>query len=213
MVEEYLVSAAAAIMTAAVMAVISFSELKREGISEEKKKMWLWALGAVLYIGAAFLFVYYGYTLWKKERYYILLCALPVLSLTDRKNRRIPNRFLLILGILRIFILAGEIAAYPILWAEFMVHACGGAAGSFCLMMAAWFISRKKLGLGDVKLLTIMGFYLGFSLNYIVLFLSLIFAALWGVWNVWRKKIDVKDSVAFAPFITAGLFTALISGL
>ena len=80
-------------------------------------------------------------------------------------------------------------------------------------MMAAWFISRKKLGLGDVKLLTITGLYLGFSLNYMVLFLSLVFAALWGVWNVWRKKMDVKDSVAFAPFITAGLFTALILGL
>ena len=119
----------------------------------------------------------------------------------------------MILAILRLLILAGEIISYPLLWTDFMAHACGGAAGSFLLMMAAWFLSRKKIGLGDVKLLTVMGFYLGFSLNYIILFLSLIFAALWGVWNVWRKKMDVKDTVAFAPFITAGLFTALILGL
>ena len=213
MVEEYLISAAAALLTAAVMAAVSLGELKREGISGEKKNRRLWAIGAVLYIGAAFLFAYYGYSFWKRERYYILLCTLPVLALTDRMERRIPNRFLLILGILRIFILAGEIAAYPLLWTDFTAHACTGAAGSFILVMAAWFISRKKLGLGDVKLLTITGLYLGFSLNYMVLFLSLVFAALWDVWNVWRKKMDVKDSVAFAPFITAGLFTALILGL
>lgn len=213
MVEEYLFSVSAAVLTAAVMAVISIRELKRDGIAEEKNKIWLWIAGSVLYTGAAFLFTYYGYTLWKKERYYILLCALPVLALTDRKERRIPNRFLIILGILRIFILAGEIAAYPLLWTDFIAHACVGAAGSFFLMMAAWFISRKKLGLGDVKLFTITGFYLGFSLNYIVLFISLVFAALWGAWNVLRKKMDLKDSVAFAPFITAGLFAALILGL
>lgn len=213
MVKDNLISVSAAVLTAAVMAVISIRELKREGISEEKKNIWLWAVGAMLYMGAAFLFAYYGYSPWKRERYFILLCALPVLALTDRKDRRIPNRFLLILGILRMLILAGEIASYPLLWTDFAAHACGGAAGSFFLMMAAWFISRKKLGLGDVKLLTVMGFYLGFSLNYIVLFISLVFAALWGVWNVWKKKMDVKDSVAFAPFITAGLFAALILGL
>ena len=78
----------------------------------------------MLYIGAAFLFAYYGYSFWKRERYYILLCTLPVLALTDRMERRIPNRFLLILGILRIFILAGEIAAYPLLWTDFTAHAC-----------------------------------------------------------------------------------------
>ena len=90
MVEEYLISAAAALLTAAVMAAVSLGELKREGISGEKKNRRLWAIGAVLYIGAAFLFAYYGYSFWKRERYYILLCTLPVLALTDRMERRIP---------------------------------------------------------------------------------------------------------------------------
>lgn len=35
MVEEYLISAAAALLTAAVMAAVSLGELKREGISGE----------------------------------------------------------------------------------------------------------------------------------------------------------------------------------
>ena len=66
MVEEYLISAAAALLTAAVMAAVSLGELKREGISGEKKNRRLWAIGAVLYIGAAFLFAYYGYSFWKR---------------------------------------------------------------------------------------------------------------------------------------------------
>lgn len=213
MVEEYLISAAAAIFTAFLMVIISFRFFKEEGLRPEKRLIWLWAVAALLYIGAAFLFYAYGYSLWKKERYYIMICALPVLAFSDMKRRRIPNRYLLILCVLRLFVLVGEITAYPHLWTDFLIHACGGAAGSFFLMTAAYFLSRKKIGLGDVKLLTVTGAYLGFSLNYIVLFLSLVFAALWGLWNIWRKKLDMKDSVAFAPFVTAGLLAALLLGL
>lgn len=66
MVEKYLISAFAAVLTAIVMAVISFWVLKREGITAEKKNTFLWIAGAVIYIAAAFLFEYYGYSLWKK---------------------------------------------------------------------------------------------------------------------------------------------------
>ena len=93
MVEKYLVSAFAAVVTAVVMAAVSFWVLKREKISADKKHVCWWVAGAVIYLAAAFLFEYYGYSLWKKVRYDVLLCALPVLSLTDRKDRRIPNHF------------------------------------------------------------------------------------------------------------------------
>ena len=86
MVEKYLVSAFAAVVTAVVMAAVSSWGLKREKISADKKHVCWWVAGAVIYLAAAFLFEYYGYSLWKKVRYDALLCALPVLSLTDRKD-------------------------------------------------------------------------------------------------------------------------------
>ena len=64
-----------------------------------------------------------------------------------------------------------------------------------------------------MKLLTVMGFYLGFSLTYAVLLLSLIFAAAWGLWNVWKKRVKMRDFMPFAPFLLAGLTAALGLGL
>lgn len=203
-----------AVLTAVLMAAVSLWVLKREGIWAEGKNTCLRCItGALLYLAAAILFGQYGYSVWKQERYYILMCALPVLALTDKRSRRIPNCYLAILCVLRLFVLAGELAAYPALWIEFAAHAGIGAAGSFVLMMAAYVLSREKIGLGDVKLITVMGFYLGFSLNYTVLILSLVFAAVWGLSKVWTKKMKLKDSIAFAPFIKAGLYTALLLGL
>ena len=80
-------------------------------------------------------------------------------------------------------------------------------------MILAFFLSREKIGLGDVKLLTVMGFYLGFSLTYVVLLLALILAAVWGLWNVWKKRVKMKDFVPFAPFLLMGLTVALGLGL
>lgn len=203
----------AAVLTAAVTAVISFNIFRREGRTPDWKNIRPGIAMALLYLCAAVLFREYGYSVWKQERYYILLCAMPALARTDYRERRIPNRLLLVLSGLRLLILMGEIITYTELWKEFMLLAFGGAAGSFLLMTAAYFLSRGRIGLGDVKLVTVTGFYLGFSLNYTVLFCSLIFAAGWGLWNVWKKKMSIKDSVAFAPFLAAGLTVSLMLGL
>lgn len=185
---------------------------KRSGISH-RRRMLLWETGIPVFVGIAFLFMQsYGYSFWKTERYLILLYALPVIACIDHKEKKIPNRLLVVLGSVRCVILAGEILAYTVFWKEFFLHALSGAAGSFLLMMVAYYISRKAVGLGDVKLFTITGLYLGFSLNYLVLFLSLFYAAVYALWNMARKKLTVKDEIAFGPFVSAGLWTLLLLG-
>ena len=49
MVEKYLVSAFAAVVTAVVMAAVSSWGLKREKISADKKHVCWWVAGAVIY--------------------------------------------------------------------------------------------------------------------------------------------------------------------
>lgn len=213
MVEHYLLTLAAALVTAGVMGGFSFIFLLQESLLKEKKTVWIWAAGVLGYVAAIILFEQYGYGIGKQERYFILMCALPVLAFTDRISRRIPNRYLLFLTILRIAVLAAEMIMLPAMWMDYLIYAFGGAAGSFLLMLAAYLISQKKVGLGDVKLMAVLGFYVGFAGCYRILFLALLFAACWGVWKLLRKKVSLQDSVPFAPFVTAGMFAAFLLGV
>lgn len=219
MVEMGWVSVVGAMLVVATMtAIFQWGVKKRWLLTEaqgpENRKM---AVGMILCMaavaGAAFLFHQYGYGFWKQMKYFVILCGVLLAAYADQKERRIPNRFLLILCGIRVILLTAEIIAWPTLWSDFLTHALGGAVGSFLLMLAAWYLSRRSIGLGDVKLLTVTGSFLGFSLNYISLFLGLLFAAIYGVTRVLRKKIKIRDEIAFAPFLAAGIWAALLIGL
>ena len=227
MVTGYLVSAGMAALTAGASLLVRRKVMRAEegkknaekngerdaGTGGKAKRGLAAAACLAGYLLLALLFEAYGYSLWKKERYLILLCAMYFLAAEDRRAHRIPNRWLLALCILRLILLAGEIFSWPGLWLEFLIHSFGGAFACLLLMLLAYFLSREKICLGDVKLLAVMGFYLGFALSYSVLLISLLLAAAWGIWNVWKKRVKMKDYIPFAPFLLAGLAAALGLGL
>lgn len=187
-------------------------ELEKRAYILRQKGVLVWILGIPIAIGITVWFKTYGYSFWKIQRYLILMYTLPVLAWIDKKEKKIPNRILGILTLIRCVILTVEIISYTSMWGEFLTHAIWGGTFSFVLMIAAYYISKKAVGMGDVKLFTVMGFYLGFSLNYTVLFVSLLLAALYAVWNMLRKKLTAKDEIAFGPFVAIGLWAVLILG-
>lgn len=213
MVKNELLSAFAVAATAGLTGFYLIKEFIKSGYMTGRKAVFWWMAVTAAVTATSFLFEGYGYSFWKKEKYCILLILIMGLGLADQKEHKLPNRFLLLLAVLRIAVLIGEWITWPQLGAEFASHVLTGAAGSFLLMMAAWYISRKAIGLGDVKLLTVTGAYLGFSLNYIMLFLALVLAAAYGVWKMARKKIAVKDSIAFGPFVAVSVWIVLLLGM
>lgn len=213
MVGKFCISIAAALLTAAVMGVASGKYLETRAEYEKKKNLLILGVCALLLAGAAVLFADYGYSFWKMEKYFILLYGMIPIAMIDRKEQKIPNQILAVLCMLRLLVLLAELVTYPALWLEFVKHAATGAAGSFVLMMLAYYVAKGAIGLGDVKLVTTMGLFLGFSQNYLVLFVALLYAAGFGIVKLLRKRLGIKDTVAFGPFVAAALWTVLLLGM
>ena len=82
-------------------------------------------------------------------------------------------------------------------------------AGVFALSKA---VSKNGVGMGDVKLVGALGFYLRTYTLMGVLIVSLVSIALYGLFKVFTKKATTKDEIPFAPFIAFGVTTCMILG-
>lgn len=188
---------------------------KNNWITEIFPNTWKKALMAVVYIVAgilfALLFTKYGYGPVKTVKYCLLMGALVIIGYEDYKEKKILNKWLLVLAGIRGILLIAEAVLYPaFIWENVRFTLSGAAAGGI-LLFFAYVISRHGIGLGDVKLFAVMGLYLGAGLTYIVMLASLVIAACYGVGKVASKRLNVKDEIAFAPFAAMG--TVIILGL
>ena len=85
-----------------------------------------------------------------------------------------------------------------------------GASGFFFLI---WLISRGKwVGFGDVKLVFLIGLFLGFPNVLVALFLSFFIGAIMGIGLIILGKKNLKSQVPFGPFLVMGTFIALFWG-
>lgn len=212
MVREYLIAVLAVVISGGAASYYGFCKLEERKWIAWKRKRLLWGAEMMLLAVSACVFQFYGYPFLKAARYAALMGIMPQIAWIDWKEKKILNKMLAVLAIIRVVLLLIELISYHILWKELLFHAAAGAVGSFLLLMLAYYISRRAIGMGDVKLFTVTGFYLGFSVNYIVLIASLVCAAIYGVWQLCRKKMKARDEIAFGPFAAAGVWLILLLG-
>ena len=70
----------------------------------------------------------------------------------------------------------------------------------------------KSVGMGDVKLAAVLGWYLGGSLIWFDIVVSLSLAALYSIVQLILKKLNMKDSIPLAPFFSVGTILILLLG-
>ena len=80
---------------------------------------------------------------------------------------------------------------------------CGG------LLEGIRLISRGGIGMGDVKLMTACGFYLGIVPGIFVLMLSYMLAGLFCLPVLLLKKASLKTRIPMAPFFAAAMILML----
>lgn len=139
------------------------------------------------------------------EMTWVLIVLCSYVSWTDVRYRRIPNRalfvgFLLIAGM-------GCVMWTKELW---MSHLGLGAGVAFAFGLAAWYCP-ERIGMGDVKLLGLLGFAMGFRPFVLIVTLACLLILLTSLFLLVAKRIGWQSSLPFAPFVTMGLLLYQVS--
>ncbi len=148
---------------------------------------------------------------------FLFCAALIVVTFIDLEHRIIPDEISLpgiVLGfILSFFIenmyLPGEILS----WKESLLGIAAGG-GSLLLVASAYqLIARKEgMGGGDIKLLAMMGAFLGWRAVPFIIFLSSLAGSAVGISLMLARKKDSQLSLPFGPFLAFGALMFIFFG-
>ena len=132
----------------------------------------------------------------------------------DFKVHLIPNKILLISILLRIAWLLVEILLPDTNILFILLSSLIAAAALIITSLLCRLLIPNSVGMGDVKILGVMGLYLGMDKVWGALFLAFFTLFVACVFLLITKKASRKSEVAFAPFLLAGtIIGALAVGI
>ncbi len=164
-------------------------------------------------IGLAAIFFILSYSLLKAIRYLILYAVLFLIAWNDGKKKRIPNKILKVLLGIRCVLMVLEWLRFPKLGLALLMSAALGALLGGGVFLLAHFIAKGGVGMGDVKLLAVIGTYVGSGSIMAAAFLSVMVSAIYSVVMLLLKKIKLKEEIPFAPFIFVGTALTMALGM
>jgi leader peptidase (prepilin peptidase) / N-methyltransferase len=190
--------------------IISFFILKAKCRDCGCKISWRYPL--VEFISALLsllLFVKFGLT-WKLLVFFIFTSVLIVITFIDIDHQIIPD-VLTLPGIPIFFLLAVFVLKVP--WLEALIGLLIGGGVLLAIAFVYELLTKREgMGGGDIKLLAMIGGFLGWkSLIFILLFSSLL-GAIVGISAMIIKKQDTKYAVPFGPFLSAAAVAYLFWG-
>ena len=163
------------------------------------------ALTAAMFGAAAW---YYGPSLLLASRL-VFGCALIVLFAIDLEHHLLPN-VITLPGIAVGF--AFSLVTEPGWIASFIGVAVGG--GSLWLIAEAYYRLRHEegLGMGDVKMLAMIGAFIGWQLTIVTLMMASFAGAFVGLAVIILRKGNLKYALPFGTFLAAGAALAATVG-
>lgn len=125
--------------------------------------------------------------------YQILIIGLCVIAWKDAMLKQIPNHMLLILVLVRSVLLFDDMTTAIASFEGFLI---GGG-----VMLFGYLLSKGTMGAGDVKLMAVVGSYVGSDRMLQVILCSLIASCIFGFIQLLRKKMELRHGIPFAPFV------------
>lgn len=135
----------------------------------------------------------------------ISVCYFAVLAaaVIDLKLRIIPNLIPITLIGTKLLIFVYELLIGDAAFVNLLMPVVGCLLCGLFLLLGNR-LSKNGIGGGDVKLLAAMGFLLGLYAVFTTLVIALIICSVFAVAVMLTKKMTIKQSVPFGPFIYAG---------
>lgn len=149
--------------------------------------------------------------------FYMLL----ILAIIDIDTFRLPNPIVAVLGAVgatgvAVSALTGE-AAVPLFESgspiAFSLWGAVGSAGLALFIALVYSVARKRegFGMGDVKLLAVIGVFLGLY-GVLVLFVASVVGAGVGIWQAARSDSGLSAKMPFGPYLAAGAVVVAVWG-
>ncbi|MBF0619933.1 MAG: prepilin peptidase [Candidatus Omnitrophica bacterium] len=160
------------------------------------------------------LYLYFGLT-WVLLPYLLMLSGFIVATFTDFDERIIPDEVSvggMVVGLL-ISPLIPQLHGTDIWWQALLQSVLGVivGGGSIYLMGAIgeWIFKKEAMGGGDVKLLAMIGAFMGWKMALLTFFIAPFFGAVVGI----IEKIRTKESaIAYGPYLVMGALVSLFWG-
>ena len=158
------------------------------------------------------------YSLWLIGLHLILLyvliggCTAIAASEIDLQIRRIPNRLIVWTLMVCLALLAMQVVVFGQfeLVQRFVVAMLLGGLSLYVIAI----LSRGGIGMGDVKLVGLLGGIiglLGFKYLFLMLLSAFALGSIYGVALIVAKRASRKSSVPFGPFIGGGFFLSQLA--
>ncbi|HAP66403.1 MAG TPA: prepilin peptidase [Nitrospinae bacterium] len=159
-----------------------------------------------LITGLIFLFLYLNFRISPQFFIYaLLIISLIIIAFIDLEHKIIPDVITLpgiIIG------LAISIAMPHIT----LINSIKGLLIGGGLFYAIAILSRGGMGGGDIKLIAMVGSFLGWKNVLLTIFLGSFFGSIVGIVLIILKKKNRKDMVPFGPFLSLGAIVSIFFG-
>ena len=134
-----------------------------------------------------------------------LASTLIVVSFIDVDHKYIPNRI--------VMLLLGVGVLYNILNKEMTVFdsIVGFFSASVPLLILAM-ASKGGMGGGDIKLMAVVGIFLGWQFTVLALIIAACSGSVVGIGLMLFKKVNRKEPICFGPFLSVGIGIVMIYG-
>ncbi len=135
----------------------------------------------------------------------VLLVLGYVAAVLDYREKRVPNRLVGLLLLAWILVIVPQLFFRTELAISLILAGIVGAAVAGILFLTVYLVSRKGLGGGDVKLMTVCGLYLGLDGVLSAMLCGCLLAALAGGGMILLKKLGPRDTIPLVPFLYVGI--------
>ncbi len=161
---------------------------------------------------ACMLLLFYQNTFLDSLNTMVLVNALFVITLYDLKYHIIPNRALIILlGIKVIVVLLTIFTVKEISVLYILVDMLIAGLAFLLIGVVCRFMNKNAIGMGDVKLLSVIGIVLGVNDSFHMVITGMVCIFFVSVIGLFLKKLTRDSELPLAPFIFVGLIISAIS--